>query len=102
MHHQAHRGREERIAPNQPFSTPWDTEGMDLSAIGRVMVIAGIMLALAGLLLVLGARIPWLGRLPGDIVVQRDGFTLFFPLVTMIVVSVVLTIILNIAARLFR
>jgi hypothetical protein len=66
------------------------------------MVIGGVTLALAGLLIMLGGRIPWFGQLPGDIVIRRDGFTLFFPLATMIVLSIVLTVILNIASRLFR
>jgi hypothetical protein len=75
---------------------------MDTSELGRFVLIAGLVLVFVGALLMLGGRIPWLGRLPGDVVIQRDGFTFFFPLVTMLVVSVVLTIILNIAARLFR
>jgi hypothetical protein len=75
---------------------------MDLSDLGRPVLTAGIVLVLVGGLLMLGGHIPWLGRLPGDIVIQRDGFTLYFPLVTMLVVSVVLTILLNLAARLFR
>jgi hypothetical protein len=80
----------------------WDTQYMDLATIGRFMILGGLVLAAAGVLLVLGSRIPGLGQLPGDIIIQRDGFTLYFPLATMIVVSVVLTVILNIAARLFR
>jgi hypothetical protein len=55
-----------------------------------------------GLLLFLGGRIPWLGNLPGNIVVKGNNFTLFVPLGTMIVVSVVLTVVLNLVARLFR
>jgi hypothetical protein len=75
---------------------------METSEIGRFVVIAGIVLVLTGALLMVGGRIPWFGQLPGDIVIQRDGFTLFFPLASMLVVSVVLTIVLNVAARLFR
>ena len=66
------------------------------------MVVAGVVLAVLGVLFMVGARIPGFGQLPGDIVIRRDGFTLYLPFVTMIVVSVVLTIALNIAGRLFR
>jgi hypothetical protein len=75
---------------------------MDISDLGRFVLIAGVVLVLVGGLLMLGGNIPWLGRLPGDVVIQRDGFTVYFPLASMLVVSVVLTIILNIGARLFR
>lgn len=46
-----------------------------------------------GLVLILGTRILPLGRLPGDIVIRRDGFTLYFPLMTSIVLSLVLTLV---------
>jgi hypothetical protein len=75
---------------------------MDISDLGRFVLIAGVVLVLFGGVLMLGGNIPWLGRLPGDVVIQRDGFTVYFPLASMLVVSVVLTIILNIGARLFR
>ncbi len=74
---------------------------MDLSSAGRVFIIFGAVLVAIGLLFVVGGRIPFLGRLPGDIVFQRDGLTVFFPLATMIVLSVVLTIAVNVVARLF-
>ena len=66
------------------------------------MLIAGGLLALVGLAMLLFSRIPFLGRLPGDISFQRDGFSFFFPVVTMIVLSVVLTVLVNVAIRLFR
>jgi len=74
----------------------------DFSDLGRMLVIAGAVLALIGILVMVGPRIPFLGRLPGDIFIQRDGVTIIFPIVTMILVSVVLTIVLNVVARIFR
>ena len=74
---------------------------MELSQLGRVLVVFGVILLVFGLLLILGGRIPFLGRLPGDIVFQRDGLTVFFPIATMILVSIVLTVTLNVLARLF-
>jgi hypothetical protein len=59
----------------------------------------GLSLAGLGLLLVLIGRIPGLGRLPGDIVIKRENLTIFIPLGTMILVSVVLTLLLNLIAR---
>ena len=55
-----------------------------------------------GLILVLAGRIPGLGQLPGDITIQRGNFTLFAPITTMIIVSVLLTLVLNLLARFFR
>jgi uncharacterized protein HemY len=49
---------------------------------------------LVGVALLLAARLPWLGRLPGDIVIKRENFTFYFPLATSIIISVILTLIL--------
>jgi hypothetical protein len=75
---------------------------MDTAALGRMLIVVGVFVVLAGLLLIVGPRIPFLGRLPGDILVQRDGVTFFLPLATMIVLSVLLTIVINLAGRFFR
>ena len=70
--------------------------------IGRLLMLAGGGLFAIGLLLFLAGRIPAIGHFPGDITIQRGNFTLYAPLGTMILVSVVLTIILNVIARLWR
>lgn len=67
--------------------------------LGRFLIVLGLVVVLVGALLLVLPRIPWLGRLPGDIVVQRDRFTFYFPLATSIVVSVVLTLLLNLFWR---
>jgi len=67
--------------------------------IGRALVVFGVVIAAVGALLLLAGRVPWLGRLPGDIVVRREPFTLYFPIVTSVVVSVVLTLLLNLFFR---
>jgi len=67
--------------------------------LGRFLIVLGLVVVLAGALLLVMPRIPWLGRLPGDIVVQRERFTFYFPLATSIVVSVVLTLLLNLFWR---
>jgi len=70
--------------------------------VGKLLIFAGFFLALSGLLLTFWQKIPFLGGLPGDIFVQRNGFSFFFPLATSLVISVVLTIIINLIFRLLR
>ncbi len=71
----------------------------DLSAAGKLLIVGGLALAGLGLLLLVAGRIPLLGRLPGDVYVQRGNFTFYFPLVTSILLSVLLTLLLNVLAR---
>jgi hypothetical protein len=65
-----------------------------LGTLGRALLGAGVLLGVLGLVLILADRFPGLriGRLPGDIRVERDGFRFYFPLATSIVVSLVLTL----------
>ena len=72
------------------------------SGLGRLLIIFGIGLAVVGVVLVLANKVPFIGRLPGDIVFRRDGVTFSLPIVTMIVVSLVLTVVLNLFFRIFR
>ena len=70
-----------------------------MQELGRVLVVAGVIAVLAGVVLMLTPRIPWLGRLPGDIVIQRGPLTLYAPLMTSLVLSVVVTLLLNLFWR---
>ena len=70
----------------------------DLGSFGRLLLISGVLIAVVGLLLLLIGRLG-LGRLPGDIFIQRDSITFYFPLGTMILVSIILTLILNFIRR---
>lgn len=70
-----------------------------MSELGRLLVIAGVILAVVGAVLWLFPKIPWLGRLPGDLVWQRGRWTFYFPLGTSILVSVVLTLLLYLFRR---
>jgi hypothetical protein len=67
--------------------------------LGRFLVVIGVVAVLAGVVLLLAPRIPWLGRLPGDFVVNRGPLTLYIPLMTSLIVSVVLTLVLNLFWR---
>jgi hypothetical protein len=66
--------------------------------LGRVLVIIGIVLVVVGGLAVLGVRLPF-GRLPGDIAIEGERGGFYFPIVTMIVISVILTILVNLFLR---
>jgi hypothetical protein len=59
---------------------------------GRVLMIVGGALLILGAVLSFGARVPWLGRLPGDIVVERDNFKFYFPITTSILISIILSL----------
>lgn len=71
----------------------------ELGALGKVLVLLGVILAVVGGLLMMGAKIPWLGRLPGDILIQRRHFTFYFPLATSLLLSVLLTLLLWFLSR---
>ncbi len=72
---------------------------METGGLGKLLIIMGLVILALGVLLTLGPRIPWLGRLPGDFFVKRDGFTFYFPLATSIILSILLTILLNLFRR---
>jgi hypothetical protein len=61
--------------------------------IGKLLIVFGLVIAAVGVLLILAGRVPWIGRLPGDINVQRGNWTFYFPLATSLLVSAVLTLI---------
>ena len=64
---------------------------------GKWLIVLGIAIAILGCALLLAAKVPGLERLPGDIVIQRDNFSCVFPLATSIVLSLVLTILVQLA-----
>lgn len=72
------------------------------AVMGRTLMLIGGGLFLLGALLLIIGRIPAAGRLPGDIVIQRDNFTVFAPFGTMILLSILLTVVLNLAIRWLR
>jgi hypothetical protein len=67
--------------------------------LGRALIVLGVVVAVVGVVLVLFGRVPWIGRLPGDIHVQRGNWTFYFPLGTSILVSIVLTLVLWLIGR---
>ena len=64
-----------------------------MPALGKMLVIVGILLVLVSLSFMFANKIPYIGRLPGDIYVKREKFSFYFPLTTSIIISIILTII---------
>jgi hypothetical protein len=75
---------------------------MEFAQFGRVLVLVGAVILGFGVLLVLADRVPFIGRLPGDITVRGDGWTLYAPLATSILLSVLLTVVLSLMAWMRR
>jgi len=63
-----------------------------LFSLGKVLIIIGLVIAGIGILLLLSPKVPWIGKLPGDILIKKDNFRFYFPLATCIIVSIVLTL----------
>ena len=62
-----------------------------LGLTGKILIILGILLIILGMILTLGPKIPWIGRLPGDIIIKKEQFSFYFPLTTCIIISIILT-----------
>jgi hypothetical protein len=72
---------------------------MATESLGRMLLYIGVLLVIVGGFFILAAKIPWFGRLPGDFTFRREGLTVFIPITTMILVSLVLTLLMNIVYR---
>ncbi|MCM8779573.1 MAG: DUF2905 domain-containing protein [Candidatus Omnitrophica bacterium] len=68
----------------------------DLSFIGKILILFGSVIVIAGVLFVFMHKIPFLGKLPGDIYIERKNFTFYFPIATSIVISIILSFIIRI------
>ncbi|MBI2007537.1 MAG: DUF2905 domain-containing protein [Candidatus Blackburnbacteria bacterium] len=71
-----------------------------LQDLGRVVIVIGIVLVVLGSLIWFFGKLPFLGKLPGDIMVQKDNFSFYAPVATMILISIFLSIILTIISNL--
>ena len=75
------------------------SEGSPFASWARILITAGIFLAVIGLLMLVLDRYGILGRLPGDILVRRRGWSLWFPITTCLILSLILTVIFNLFRR---
>ncbi|RMD92455.1 MAG: DUF2905 domain-containing protein [Calditrichaeota bacterium] len=66
---------------------------LDLDPLGKILIVLGLFLLLLGLFFIFIKQIPFLGKLPGDIIIQRKNFTFYFPLTTSILISILLSLI---------
>jgi len=71
----------------------------DTSSLGKMLILFGIFLIIFGAIFTFGGKLPWFGKLPGDIYIHKKSFTFFFPLTTSIIVSVILSLILILFKR---
>jgi len=73
-----------------------------MAQLAKYLIIAGIFPVIAGLILYFfGNKFSWLGRLPGDIRIERENFHFFFPIATMIIISVILSLIVYFLRKFF-
>jgi hypothetical protein len=71
----------------------------DLQPLGRLLLAFGLLLAALGLLLLAAPKLPWIGRLPGDILIQRERFSFYFPLASSLLASLLLSLVLWFISR---
>ena len=73
--------------------------GDGFASFGKTLMIFGLLLLIIGAMVYLGGKFTSLGRLPGDIHIERENFSFHFPIVTSLIVSIVLTVVLNLLFR---
>ena len=65
-----------------------------MDGFGKTLVYLGLLLVLVGVIFMLAGKVPWFGHLPGDISIQKGRFTVYFPLTTCIVISIIISLVL--------
>jgi uncharacterized protein HemY len=65
-----------------------------MGGFGKALIFLGLLIVIVGVFFSLGGKIPWLGRLPGDLMIEREGYTYYFPLTTCILISVIISLVL--------
>jgi hypothetical protein len=71
----------------------------DFGPLGKLLILLGVFIIMVGLFLLLGEKIPWIGRLPGDIIIRKKNFTFYFPIVTSIIISIILTLLFTLLRK---
>lgn len=65
-----------------------------MAGLGKALIYLGLLLVVVGLVLSFAGKLPWLGHLPGDISIERERFSFYFPLTTCIIISVIISLVL--------
>jgi hypothetical protein len=73
-----------------------------MEAIGKILLIAGGIIVILGLILIFSQHIPFFGKLPGDIFIKKGGFSFYFPIVTFLILSILITVIVNVILYFFH
>ena len=68
-------------------------------SLGKVLIIIGLVIAGIGIVFVLSPKLPWIGKLPGDILIKKENFRFYFPLTTCIIISILLTLLFYLFRR---
>lgn len=63
-----------------------------LKTVGNILIITGILTVILGLVLKFSGKFKWIGKLPGDVVIQKGNFTFYFPVVTCLLISLILSV----------
>jgi len=71
----------------------------ELGVFGKILVVFGIIMIVVGGLFMFGSKIPFIGRLPGDITIQKKNFSFYFPITTSIIISIILSFIMWLFSR---
>ncbi|MBM2804224.1 MAG: hypothetical protein HW419_2117 [Deltaproteobacteria bacterium] len=70
-----------------------------MAGLGKTLIYLGLVLVVVGIVVTLAGKVTWLGRLPGDITIQRENFSFYFPLATCILISVIVSLVLYFLRR---
>jgi hypothetical protein len=70
-----------------------------MPGLGKTLIITGLMIAFVGVVLTFSGKIAWFGRLPGDIFIKKESYTVYFPLVSCLILSILLSLILWLLKR---
>ncbi len=70
-----------------------------MGELARILIVLGVVLVAIGLLLLVGPKLPFLGKLPGDILIKKENFTFYFPLATSIILSILISLILYLIGK---
>lgn len=65
-----------------------------MAGLGKTLIYLGLLLVVIGVVVSLAAKLPWLGHLPGDISIERERFSFYFPIATCILISVIISLVL--------
>jgi uncharacterized protein HemY len=70
-----------------------------MAGFGKALILFGIVLIVVGVIFSLAGKIPWLGHLPGDIYIQRERYSIYFPLTTCLLISAIISLVLYLFRR---